>query len=277
LSDERLDELAEAARNRGLKLVRSRVRTETKRRFGRVGLTDRQGKPVFGMDAKGPVAKPEEVEDYLRNLGAKDWGASLDVAVLPRKRRSTRVRREPANDIEAEPKRPSRTEPRRKPEPKAKPKPEPKPRPEPRRKPPPEPRIRDARPGDAPRLVELIRYLGHEIDEKALRKNLKALSKTGEAPLVAILDKTLVGLCGVGRRVVVHRPTPLGRISILVVAKKAQGQGIGRMLVEAAEKWMRDAGCKLVEVTSNDRKTAAHAFYRHMGYERTSTRFARKL
>jgi GNAT superfamily N-acetyltransferase len=62
-----------------------------------------------------------------------------------------------------------------------------------------------------------------------------------------------------------------------VVAKKAQGQGIGRMLVEAAEKWMREAGCKLVEVTSNDRKTAAHAFYRHMGYERTSTRFARKL
>jgi GNAT superfamily N-acetyltransferase len=277
LSDERLDELGEAARNRGLKLVRSRVRTETKRRFGRVGLSDRQGKPVFGMDAKGPVAKPEEVEDYLRNLGAGDWGASLDVAVLPRKRRSTRVVRELANDIEAEPKRPSRAEPRLKPEPKAKLKPEPKPRPEPRLKPPPQPRIRDARPGDSPRLVELIHSLGHKIDNKTLRKNLKALSKTGETPLVAILDKTLVGLCGVGRRVVVHRPTPLGRISILVVAKDAQGQGIGRMLVEAAEKWMREAGCKLVEVTSNDKRTAAHSFYRHMGYERTSIRFAKKL
>src|SRR5204863_1041924 len=94
---------AESARNRGLKLVRSRVRTPGKRRFGKVGLTDAGGKAVFGMDAKGPTAKPEEVEDFLRNLGAKDWGASLDVAVLPRKPKA-KPRREAAND--AEPPRP---------------------------------------------------------------------------------------------------------------------------------------------------------------------------
>jgi GNAT superfamily N-acetyltransferase len=49
------------------------------------------------------------------------------------------------------------------------------------------------------------------------------------------------------------------------------------MLVEAAEAWMRKKGCKLVEVTSNDRRAEAHAFYRHMGYERTSIRFAKTL
>src|SRR5439155_10354197 len=102
VSDPRLDELAESARNRGLKLVRSRVRTPGKRRFGKVGLTDAKGKPVFGMDAKGPTAKPEDAEEYLRNLGAKDWGASLDVAVLPKKRRPTRVARPAANDTEPE-------------------------------------------------------------------------------------------------------------------------------------------------------------------------------
>jgi len=261
MSDEQLDQLAEAARNRGLKLVRSRVRTPNKRGFGKVGLTDKSGKAVFGMDSKGPAAKPEDVEYFLRNLGAKDWGASLDVAVLPRKRKATKVAPEAANDAEPEPKR----------------KPQPKPKPAAKPKPPPLPKVREAKPADLPRLLELIRYLGHEIDERQLRKNFKALKKSGELPLVATLDKKVVGMCGVGARVVIHRPAPLGRITALVVAEEAQGHGIGRILVEAAEAWMRKRGCKLVEVTSNDRRTAAHAFYRHLGYERSSIRFFKKL
>ena len=257
MSDPRLDALAESARNRGLKLVRSRVRSPGKRRFGKVGLTDASGKTVFGMDAKGPTAKPEEVEDYLRNLGAKDWGASLDVTVKPRKRRKPPPKRarEPANDVEPE----------RPPPPASKP------------KPPPKPSIRDARPADAARMAELIRFLGHDIDEKDVRRNLASLKKLGELPLVATLDKQVVGLAGVHKMVTVHRPRPVGRIPVLVVAKEAQGQGIGRMLVQAAEQWCRKAGCKLVEVTSNDRRAEAHAFYRHMGYERTSIRFAKTL
>ena len=94
---------------------------------------------------------------------------------------------------------------------------------------------------------------------------------------MATLGKQVVGLCGVHRMVAVHRPAPVGRINTLVVAKEAQDLGIGRMLVEAAEQFLKQAGCQLVEVTSNDRRTAAHAFYRHLGYERTSIRFFKKL
>ena len=258
MSDPHLDELAESARNRGLKLVRSRVRTPGKRRFGKVGLTDASGKAVFGMDAKGPAAKPEDVEDYLRNLGARDWGASLDVAVLPRKRRAS-PGRQAANDLAPEPE-PKRA---RAPAPKLRPRPKPK--------------LRDAKPSDAERLAELIGELGHQITAKQVRKNLAALEKSGETPLVVALDKKVVGTCGVGRRVVVHRTAPLGRITALVVAKQARGQGIGRLLVEAAENWMRKKGCEMVEVTSNDRRAEAHAFYRHLGYERSSIRFFKKL
>jgi GNAT superfamily N-acetyltransferase len=249
-----LDELSDAARNRGLKLVRSRVRTPAKRRFGKVGLTDKSGKPVFGMDAKGPTAAPEEVERYLRKLNMKDWGASLDVAAPQRKRKTKGPPRPAANDEEVRPQR-------------AAPKP----------KPPPRPQIRDAKPGDARRLSGLFAYLGHPIDEKSVRKNLAALKKAGETPLVATLGKDVVGLCGLSANVMIHRDAPLGRISPLVVAEEAQGRGIGRMLVEAAEAWMRREGCKLVEVTSNDRRAEAHAFYRHMGFERTSIRFEKKL
>lgn len=260
MSDPDLDALAEAARNRGLKLVRSRVRTPTKRRFGKAGLTDKAGKPVFGMDAKGPTARPEEVADYLRKLGAGDWGASLHVAAPQRKgtgKKPAGARPAPANDVPT--------------------KPAAKPKPVPRPKPPPTPEVREARPADAPRLVELITFLGHDIDEKALRRNLARLKKSGELPFVATVGKEVVGLCGVNRRIAVHRPAPIGRISVLVVAEQAQRKGIGRMLVDAAEQWFRKQGCTLVEVTSNDRRAEAHAFYRHMGYERTSIRFSKKL
>ena len=253
MSDVDLDDLADAARNRGLKLVRSRVRTPGKRRFGKVGLTDKSGRPVFGMDAKGPVAKPEDVESYLRGLGATDWGASLDVAAPQRKRNANRPPRAAANDEDKPERRP------------------------PRPKPQPTPQVRDARPSDAPLLVELIGLLGHEIDEKSVRKNLSALKKERQMPLVAVAGKEVIGLCGVSARVMIHREVPLGRITILVVAKEARDRGIGRMLLDAAEEWMRKRGCKLVEVTSNDRLTEAHAFYRHMGFERTSIRFAKKL
>ena len=259
MNDERLDALAEMARNRGLKLVRSRVRTPGKRRFGKVGLTDAGGKAVFGMDDKGPNAKPEEVEHYLRNLGAKDWGASLDVAVMPRKKKA-KPAREAAND--------------REPEPERKPKREPAPPPP---KPQPKPKIRDAKPKDAEALVALIRLLDHEVDAKGVRKRINQLAKAGLAPLVATLDKQVVGLIGIHRMLTIHRDQPVGRITILVVAEKARKQGLARMLVEAAEQHLKKLGCGMVEVTSNDRLAAAHAFYRHMGYERTSIRFFKTL
>jgi len=261
MSDERIDELAETARNRGLKLVRSRVRTPGKRRFGKVGLTDASGKPVFGMDAKGPTGSPDDAEHFLRNLGAKDWGASLDVAVLPRKRK--KAERKAANDAEPEPE----------PKPERKPRPAPPPPPPPK----PKPKVRETKPEIEARIAELIALLEHPIDEKTVRKNLGKLKKAGELPLVATLDKQVVGLCGVHAMVTVHRPAPVGRITVLAVDEKAQRHGIGRMLVEGAEQWCREQGCQIIEVTSNDRRAAAHAFYRHMGYERTSIRFFKKL
>ena len=268
MSEEKLDALAEMARNRGLKLVRSRVRTPNKRRFGKAGLTDKKGKAVYGMDAKGPIGKPEDIENYLRNLGAQDWGASLDVAVMPRTRKPTKVSRPiAANDPEPAPK---SAKPKAAPRPE-KPKPTPKPRPEPVLK------IRDAKPGDAPDLVRLIKLLDHDVDAKGVRKRMTALARQKLPQLVATLDKKVVGLAGIHAMLAIHRDKPVGRITILVVDEKARKRGIGRQLTEAAEKLLKKHGCGMVEVTSNDRLSAAHAFYRHMGYERTSLRFMKKL
>lgn len=251
MSDERLDALAETARNRGLKLVRSRIRTPGKRRFGKVGLTDAKGKAVFGMDAKGPKETPEKVENYLRGLGASDWGASLRTAGAP----ATRRRQTPlkaANDA---------------------------PRPAPRRKMKAElnPSVREGKPGDAGAIVELNALLGAATGAAGVRKRLRLLAAAGTPVLVATLGKDVVGLCGISEMIAVHRDAPVGRIHHIVVADAARGRGIGRMLVEQALARLAKRGCGLVEVTSNDRLAAAHAFWRHMGFERTSIRFAKEL
>jgi len=230
MSDADLDALADSARNRGLKLVRSRIRTPGKGDYGKVGLTDGAGKAVFGMDGKTLTAAPDEVEAYLRNLGASDWGASLP------------------------PEKPQKPAP-----------------------PPPKPKIRTAKAGDSAALVPLMRLLNHDVDEAGTRKRLATLTREGDVPLVATLGDRIVGLCGVQVSTMIQRPKPVGRIIILVVDEDVRGQSLGRLLIEAAEAHFRKAGCGIIEVTSRDEYVKAHAFYRHMGYERTSMRFAKEL
>jgi GNAT superfamily N-acetyltransferase len=76
---------------------------------------------------------------------------------------------------------------------------------------------------------------------------------------------------------VLHRPTPVGRLTALVVTERARHGGIGRALVAAAERLLAARGCALVEVTSNRRLTDAHAFYGRLGYDTTSLRFKKDL
>lgn len=85
MKDPGTDALAASASNRGLELMRSRIRTPGKRRFGKVGLVNSAGEPVFGMDAKGPNAKVTDVEAYLRKLVSQEWSESLG---KPKRRRS---------------------------------------------------------------------------------------------------------------------------------------------------------------------------------------------
>lgn len=71
-----LDELAAIARKRGLKLVRSRVRTPGKRRFGNVGCST-PAATLLGIGDKFPKGKPDAAEAYLRSLDETAWKKSL--------------------------------------------------------------------------------------------------------------------------------------------------------------------------------------------------------
>src|SRR4051794_34530013 len=118
--------LREAAANRGLKLVKSRIRTPGKGDYGRFGLTDAGGAKLLGFGKSGLTATAEEIEAYLHKGIAADWKSSLKAAG-------------------------AKPPPRRKPQ-AAPPEPEPEPEPEP----PPPLEVRPARPGDAEAIAALV-------------------------------------------------------------------------------------------------------------------------
>ena len=146
--------------------------------------------------------------------------------------------------------------------------------------------VRPAAASDVAELRRLFAELGYPIDPAAIAQRFAALDAAGEVVLVAeesenagsvSAPSSLLGLAGLHATPVLHRAGPVGRVTALVVDPVARGRGVGRALMDAAERWAVARGCVLMEVTSNRRRTDAHAFYERLGYAATSFRFARDL
>jgi ribosomal protein S18 acetylase RimI-like enzyme len=250
--------LRDMAANRGCRLVKSRKRTPGSGDYGHYGLRDsKTGQDVFGFGAGGLTASADDIENYLRGGLRSSWKQSLrEAPALPRaaKRKPREARAET-------------------------PEPEPVPEPEPPSPPAPEPvaSVREAAPRDSEAVSALLGELGFPTGAADIRRRLPRLRKAGEPVLVAVEEEEVLGCLAWHVTPVLHRPAPVGRVTMMVVAKEARRRGIGAALLEAAEKRLAAAGCGLVEVTSNIELGGAHAFYRARGFERTSYRFAKKL
>ncbi len=57
------------------------------------------------------------------------------------------------------------------------------------------------------------------------------------------------------------------------VSSKLRGQNVGTALMKEAIAQSRTAGCKLVQLTSDKRRTRAHLFYRRLGFEQSHVGF----
>lgn len=62
-----------------------------------------------------------------------------------------------------------------------------------------------------------------------------------------------------------------GYLGLLGVDPPRQGTGLGRKLMDAAEHYFREAGCRAIDLRIVSARTSLPAFYRRLGYLETGT------
>jgi ribosomal protein S18 acetylase RimI-like enzyme len=272
MADPVLTALRETATHRGLRLVASRVRTPGKGDYGKFGLTDPKGKAVLGVGADGLTASAEEIEQFLRRSELETWQRSAAAVPAPSPARAKKPR--PPEAVPAPPERagpasarkerpiaaakPHRTKPRSAPEPKPEP---------------PQLRFRQATVADGPAIDALLGIKGKARGEAAAR--IAACRNAGGGVLVAGRG-TIMACLAYLPVPALHRPAS-GRIATLFVAERHRREGIGSALVDQAAALFAKAGRTSIEVMSDIEIRSAHGFFRRIGFEETSYRFAKTI
>jgi N-acetylglutamate synthase-like GNAT family acetyltransferase len=148
--------------------------------------------------------------------------------------------------------------------------------------------VRDARPEDLPRLLDLLEELregatsgvpwARATDDLTNRVWDEILDDHRRRFLIAEEADGVVGTADV---IVVPNLTHAARrvafVENVVVTAKRRGHGIGRELMEEVLRRAEAAGCYKVQFLSNRTRIRAHAFYERLGFEPSSEGFRRYL
>jgi GNAT superfamily N-acetyltransferase len=130
-------------------------------------------------------------------------------------------------------------------------------------------RIRAVRSGEEDRIAALSGQLGYPSAPEEIRRRLEPLLRD---PLhaVYVAENANGGIAG-WIHVFLYQSVESdfrAEVGGLVVDEALRRRGAGRLLLERAEKWARDQGCRRVSLRSNVLREEAHRFYEGLGYRR---------
>jgi GNAT superfamily N-acetyltransferase len=138
--------------------------------------------------------------------------------------------------------------------------------------------VRKAAVRDIPRILELYEELTEnkqDISPAKAKQILRQINAISEGRLlVAEQDGMVLGTLYI--QVIPnlsHNGTPYAVIENVVVDKRFHKQGIGRLLIENALTFAREAGCYKVQLLSMKKRLDAHQFYRAFGFEDSALGF----
>ena len=138
--------------------------------------------------------------------------------------------------------------------------------------------VRNAEVSDSDALARLCTQLGYPTAGAAMPARLERFSSDANArAFVAVAGKNVVGLTTVQARYTLNHEAPIAQITLLVVDESVRSRGVGRALVEAAERWARERGSKRIVVTTALARDGAHAFYEKVEFAHTGRRYGKDL
>ncbi|SFE87869.1 GNAT family N-acetyltransferase [Methylobacterium sp. 13MFTsu3.1M2] len=137
--------------------------------------------------------------------------------------------------------------------------------------------IRAAAGPDAAGLAALLSEAGVAVGAADLAARLEALQRDGDIALVAVEWGPPSGLIAVAPVRTLDAPRPFGLITGLVVAAESRRRGIGRVLLKAAGRAARQAGCDRLLLAAGPDQAALRAFCAAAGFADEGTVLARPL
>jgi ribosomal protein S18 acetylase RimI-like enzyme len=118
-------------------------------------------------------------------------------------------------------------------------------------------------------LDPLFRMRRGPVAEGELRELLRALHRDPDAEiLVYVRNETPEGLCivRIDRAPPILEETERAEITDLGVRPELRRRGVGRLLVDEAQAWIRDRGVARVEIQFASGNAEGQAFWRALGY-----------
>jgi GNAT superfamily N-acetyltransferase len=126
--------------------------------------------------------------------------------------------------------------------------------------------------GLSPRLAEVAKLEWHteDIIEKMQDDYIsEMLAETSKPNITFIVESNNVPLGFIHVRTHIDSISgeTCGTIPLLAVLPKSQGLGLGKILIEYAEKWAKNLGCRLLHLEVFANNNNANNFYKNMGFK----------
>lgn len=140
-------------------------------------------------------------------------------------------------------------------------------------------KIRTFRNEDILGVCNLINsVLGYDVSFEDLKARILQMQEDKNYIIfIAVDNEKIIGFIGLQICLAFEITGKAMRIIALAVARDFQGQGVGKALIQEAEKYANDNNVSIISVNSGIKRTEAHRFYEKQSFYKKGYSFCKRI